>query len=83
MHWVVFNSSNHLWRKQIYQLKKNYDLKTRTLSKNTRIFHKKKSKSTPKSKSGATGSTMFLNGVKITTFFKHGLQNLDSSLEKP
>jgi hypothetical protein len=31
-------------------------------------------KSTPKSKSGATGSTTFSNRVKITTFFKHGLK---------
>ena len=46
------------------------------------FLHKKTSKSTPKSKSGATDSTIFLNGVKITTFFKHGLQNLDNSSEK-
>jgi hypothetical protein len=32
-------------------------------------------KSTPKSKSGATGSTSFCNRVKITTFSSMGLKD--------
>jgi len=45
--------------KHSYQLNENRDLKTRTLAQKTHIFAHKTSKSIPKSKSGATDSTIF------------------------
>jgi hypothetical protein len=38
------------------------------------MFLKQTLKLNLKSKSGATGSTIFCKRVKITTFFKHGLK---------
>jgi hypothetical protein len=39
-------------------------------------------KSTPKSKSGATSSTIFCKRLKITTFFKHGLKGSNGCSNK-
>jgi hypothetical protein len=61
-------------QKHSYQLNENCDLKTRTLALKTHIFPQKTRKLTPKSKSGATSTTIFCNRVKITTFLNHGIK---------
>jgi hypothetical protein len=46
----------------VTDLNENCDLKIRTMVQKTHIFLSKTPKSTPVSKSGATGSTPFLKG---------------------
>jgi hypothetical protein len=49
---------------------------------NDQIVAQKNFKINPQIKSGATGSTIFCNRVKITTFFKHGLKGSNGCSKK-
>jgi hypothetical protein len=51
--------------------------------KNPIFLHKKHQNQPPNQKVVLLVTPFFSNRVKITTFFKHGLQNIDISSEKP